>query len=53
MWVEKSLHVFLGRVRAMTDETIFAAALEKPTPAERSAFLDEACAGDAALRRED
>src|SRR5437773_12419316 len=35
----------------MTEETLFAAALEKATPAERAAFLDDACAGDAALRR--
>ena len=35
----------------MTEETIFTAALAKPTPAERAAFLDEACAGDAGLRR--
>ena len=35
----------------MTEETIFAAALEKGTTAERAAFLDEACAGDPALRR--
>ena len=35
----------------MTEETIFAAALEKGTKAERDAFLEEACAGDAALRR--
>src|SRR5437588_4248225 len=35
----------------MTEESIFAAALDKPTPAERQAFLSEACAGDAALRR--
>jgi serine/threonine protein kinase/Tfp pilus assembly protein PilF len=35
----------------MTEETLFAAALEKPTPAERAALLDRACAGDAALRR--
>src|SRR5437763_12327624 len=35
----------------MTEETLFAAALEMATPAERSAFLDDACAGDAALRR--
>ncbi|MBP3953758.1 serine/threonine protein kinase [Gemmata sp. G18] len=34
----------------MTDETLFIAALEKPTPAERRAFLDQACGGDAALR---
>ena len=35
----------------MTEETLFAAALEKATPAERSAFLDEACSGDSTLRR--
>ncbi|MDH5197997.1 MAG: serine/threonine-protein kinase, partial [Gemmatimonadota bacterium] len=32
-------------------QTLFAAALERP-PAERDAFLDAACAGDAALRAE-
>jgi serine/threonine protein kinase/tetratricopeptide (TPR) repeat protein len=30
---------------------IFLAAIEKPTPAERAAFLDQVCAGDAALRQ--
>jgi hypothetical protein len=35
----------------MTEESLFAAALEKPTEAERRAFLDEACADDEALRR--
>ncbi|HVS34873.1 MAG TPA: serine/threonine-protein kinase [Gemmataceae bacterium] len=35
----------------MTDETLFAAALEKQNAAERSAFLDEACADDPAMRR--
>ena len=35
----------------MTEETLFTAALEKATPAERAAWLDEACAGDSALRR--
>jgi serine/threonine protein kinase len=30
---------------------LFLAALERPTPAERDAFLDEACASDPALRR--
>ncbi len=35
----------------MTEETIFAAALEKRSPTERAAFLDEACIGDAALRQ--
>jgi serine/threonine protein kinase len=34
----------------MTEETIFLAALERTTPAERAAYLDQACAGDAALR---
>jgi WD40 repeat protein len=32
-------------------EVVFFAALEKGTPAERAAYLDEACAGDEALRR--
>ncbi len=35
----------------MTEETIFAAALEKKTPVERAAFLDETCSGDRALRQ--
>src|SRR5437763_11310552 len=34
----------------MTEETVFTAALEKRTPAERAAFLDEAWSGDWALR---
>src|SRR5262245_47906815 len=34
----------------MTEREIFLAALDKD-PAERAAFLDEACGGDAALRR--
>src|SRR5215468_10309047 len=32
-------------------ESIFFAALEKASPAERAAYLDEACQGDADLRR--
>src|SRR6516225_5748630 len=32
-------------------EVIFFAALEKEIPAERTAYLDEACAGNEALRR--
>ena len=32
-------------------ESIFFAALEKTSPAERAAYLDEACRGDADLRR--
>ena len=35
----------------MTEDTIFAAAIEKSTPAERTAYLDEACAGDTVLRQ--
>ena len=35
----------------MSEETIFVAALEKATPAERAAYLDAACAGDPELRR--
>src|SRR5262249_58313898 len=35
-----------------TIRAVFFAALEKATPAERSAYLDEACAGDADLRQE-
>ena len=35
----------------MTDESLFIAALEKPTPAERRAFLDDACAADPAQRQ--
>ena len=35
----------------MDEESLFVAALEKPTAAERAVFLDQACAGDAALRR--
>ena len=36
----------------MTDELIFAAALAIGGPAERAAYLDRACAGNPALRRE-
>ena len=32
-------------------ESIFFAALEKQDPAERAAYLDEACHGDSDLRR--
>jgi serine/threonine protein kinase/tetratricopeptide (TPR) repeat protein len=35
----------------MDEESIFLAALEKPTPREREAYLDGACAGRAELRR--
>ena len=35
----------------MNEESVFVAALEMPTAAERQAFLDEACADDGALRR--
>jgi serine/threonine protein kinase len=36
----------------MTEEIIFAAALERSDPAARSAYLDEACAGHPELRRQ-
>jgi eukaryotic-like serine/threonine-protein kinase len=35
----------------MKEESLFEAALKKPSTAERHAFLEEACAGDGALRR--
>src|SRR5262245_1086944 len=35
----------------MTEESLFLAALERTDPADRQAFLDQACAGDAELRR--
>jgi eukaryotic-like serine/threonine-protein kinase len=35
----------------MTEETLFAAALEKRTPAERAAFLIEVCSEDVVLRQ--
>ena len=34
----------------MNESQVFAAALELTTPAERAAYLDEACAGDPRLR---
>src|SRR5262249_2009935 len=34
----------------MDEESIFAAALEKESPRERAAFLDQACQGNAPLR---
>jgi serine/threonine protein kinase len=36
----------------VTDESIFAAAIAIPSPDQRSAYLDRACAGNPALRRE-
>jgi hypothetical protein len=42
----------VGRERqAMTEETIFTTAREKQDPAEGSSYLDEACAGDPAMRQ--
>src|SRR5438445_10792848 len=35
----------------MNERLIFMAALEKNSPARRSAYLEEACGGDAALRQ--
>jgi hypothetical protein len=34
----------------MSEESLFAAALERTSSADQLAFLDRACAGDAALR---
>ncbi len=34
----------------MNEESIFSAAIEKTSPQQRAAFLDEACAGDRELR---
>src|SRR5262245_21498129 len=36
---------------AMTEESLFIAALERSTPAARRAFLEEACGADAALHQ--
>src|SRR5262245_48964651 len=36
----------------MSEETIFTAALERSAGAERNAFLDQACKGDAVLRQQ-
>ena len=35
----------------MNERSIFMEALDRDTPAERTAYLEEACAGDPALRR--
>ena len=35
----------------MTEESMFAEALEKKTPSDRTAYLDHACAGDVVLRQ--
>ena len=43
--------VFPRGVRRMSEETIFAAALEKANPADRAAYLEGACAGDPEIRR--
>jgi hypothetical protein len=38
-------------VNIQSEETIFSAALERSTPAERAAYLDGACAGQPELRQ--
>ena len=35
----------------MSEREVFFEALDRDDPAKRAAFLDEACAGDAALRQ--
>jgi WD40 repeat protein/serine/threonine protein kinase len=37
-------------MRAVNEESIFAAALAEKTPSKRASFLDQACGGDALLR---
>ena len=44
------LHIRGGT--AVTEEQIFLAALDLPDAAARAAYLDEACGGDAELRRQ-
>src|SRR5579885_2216574 len=39
------------RGRGMDEASIFLEALKKPLPDERAAFLDQACGGNAELRR--
>ena len=47
-----SIHNVEGpTVNVLTEEEIFAAAIKKPL-SERSLFLDRACAGDDALRKQ-
>src|SRR6516164_1065597 len=41
---------FPARRFAMNERTVFLTALEKEDSAQRKAYLDEACAGDPALR---
>ena len=48
---EKGGRPIADRVKPVTEETLFAATLEKATKAERDSFLEEACAGDSGLRR--
>src|ERR1700730_9879793 len=43
--------MILERGRAMSERTVFIAALQIAEPAERHAYLDEACSTNAALRR--
>src|SRR5262245_32927255 len=38
--------------RAMTEEQVFLTALELANPADRRAYLEKACGGDVALRRQ-
>src|SRR5262245_21585985 len=44
---DRSIH----RETTMNESDLFIEALDRPDPAERAAYLDEACAGDAALRQ--
>src|SRR5262249_56099184 len=42
----------IPRGRTMTERDVFIAALQKDDPAQRQAYLDEACAGQPGLRRQ-
>jgi serine/threonine protein kinase/formylglycine-generating enzyme required for sulfatase activity len=48
----KNFPVQGGEPVQTTDETIFAVAMEKNSPTERAAYLDEACAGNETLRKQ-
>jgi len=38
--------------RRLSERSIFEAAIEKGSPEERAAYLDQACEGDSSLRRQ-
>ena len=44
-------HLHLAKERAMNEESVFAAALEKTNATERQEYLDDVCRGDSNLRQ--